>query len=389
MFADDTCLFITVDNRDAAGELVNEDLQRISSWAGTWLVDFSARKTKDMIVSNKENLDQHPPIVFNDHVIDQVETHKHLGLTLSGDLKWTSHITNVVNSSSRKLDLMRGLKYKLDRRSLETIYKSFVRPSLEYGDCLWAGTYDTDLIKLDAIQNEALRIVTGATARSNIDSLYDELDWQTLDVRRTNHCLTMMYKIVNGLVPSYLSALLPPRIGHNVQHNLRNRHDIRAPFCRLESYRRSFLPKTIGEWNALNETIKSKETVESFKASFVEQKDPMKELLYYGYRLPSVHHSRLRIGCSNLNAHLCFNLHVVPSPQCPCGYEVEDTAHYFFHCPQFTDQRHAMMQSLRRIDNIDININTLLWGDSELTKKSNEEVFDSVQTFIVATSRFE
>ena len=48
---------------------------------------------------------------------------------------------------------------------------------------LWAGTYDSDLCKLDAIQTEAMRIVTGATARSNIKLLQEETGWPTLDER--------------------------------------------------------------------------------------------------------------------------------------------------------------------------------------------------------------
>jgi hypothetical protein len=79
MFADDTCLFIVVDNRDESSELVNADLNEISSWANKWLVDFSPVKTKGIIISNKVNLDDHPPLVFNDHVIDNIKGHKHLG----------------------------------------------------------------------------------------------------------------------------------------------------------------------------------------------------------------------------------------------------------------------------------------------------------------------
>ena len=111
LFADDTCLFITVDNRVDAANLINTDLGHISEWANTWLVNFSPAKTKDMIVSNKTNLDQHPFVLFNDHVIDKVTSHKHLGLALSSDLKWTSHIDSIVKTSARKLDMMRGLKY--------------------------------------------------------------------------------------------------------------------------------------------------------------------------------------------------------------------------------------------------------------------------------------
>ena len=53
IFADDTCLHITVDNKINAALLLNEDLKAIENWANLWLVDFSAPKTQSMIVSKK------------------------------------------------------------------------------------------------------------------------------------------------------------------------------------------------------------------------------------------------------------------------------------------------------------------------------------------------
>ena len=389
MFADDTCLFITVDNRDDAAAQLTEDLQHVSEWANKWLVDFSPTKTKEMIISNKDHLDLHPSLVFNNHVIDRVQTHKHLGITLSSDLKWTTHINNLVRGSSKRLDLMRGLKYNIDRRSLETIYKSFVRPCVEYGDCLWAGTYETELSKLDNVQVEAMRIVTGATAGSNINALCQETGWQLLSERRYIHSLSMLYKIINGEAPVYLSALLPPLVRDQTNRCLRNSNEYRVPFSRLESYRRSFFPKTLKDWNELDSAIQERNSLESFKSSFSKEKDPMRELLYYGSRWPSVHHARIRIGCSKLNSHLCYNLHVVPSPFCSCGHELEDPSHYFFFCPLFDVQRRKMMDSLLHINNIDITLKTLLWGDPNLAKNSNEEIFLAVHEFISETARFD
>ena len=60
MFADDTSLFIDVDNR--VTEHLEEDLRAISGWAKTWLVTFSPPKTETLIVSNKCHLESHPTI---------------------------------------------------------------------------------------------------------------------------------------------------------------------------------------------------------------------------------------------------------------------------------------------------------------------------------------
>ncbi len=57
IFADDTCIFITVDNRDVSLQRINEDLEAIHRWSDNCLVKFSAPKTKFMVISNK--LDRH------------------------------------------------------------------------------------------------------------------------------------------------------------------------------------------------------------------------------------------------------------------------------------------------------------------------------------------
>ena len=54
-FADDTCLFININNRTEAAERINDDLIRVKNWADKWLVNFSPTKTKSLIISNKHD----------------------------------------------------------------------------------------------------------------------------------------------------------------------------------------------------------------------------------------------------------------------------------------------------------------------------------------------
>ena len=107
---------------------------------------------------------------------------------------------------------MLPLKYKLDRRSLENMYKSFVRAVMEYGIVVWGGTYDTSLSKLEEINIKAMRIITGATEKSNIAKLSLETSISSVAERRDMAMLLMFYKVVNNLVPDYLSQLLPIEI---------------------------------------------------------------------------------------------------------------------------------------------------------------------------------
>ena len=58
------------------------------------------------------------------------------------------------------------------------------------------------------------------------------------------------------------------------------------------------------------------------------------ELYYYGNRSTNIKHAQLRMKCSRLNAHL-YNLHVVDSPGCSCGHDIEDNNHYLLICPLY------------------------------------------------------
>ena len=89
---------------------------------------------------------------------------------------------------------MRRLKFILDKKSLEIIYTSFNRPVLEYGDTIWDNCTLYEKRELDKIQNEAARIATGATALVSIQA-FDEVGWETLQTRRTNHKLSLFFKM--------------------------------------------------------------------------------------------------------------------------------------------------------------------------------------------------
>ena len=69
--------------------------------------------------------------------VSPASDHKHLGLLLSGNDKWQSHIEYMKAKAWKRTNIMRKLKFELDRKALETIYLSFIRPSLEYADIVW------------------------------------------------------------------------------------------------------------------------------------------------------------------------------------------------------------------------------------------------------------
>ena len=135
MFADDTIPFIIVEDPITAAGSLYTDLDKILKWAATWLVSFNPTITESLIVSRKLNKPHHPTLFMQNHQITEVDCHKHLGIFLSSDCTWHQHINYIIEKAWFRINV----KYKLDRKSLETIYTVFIRPLLEYGDVILFG----------------------------------------------------------------------------------------------------------------------------------------------------------------------------------------------------------------------------------------------------------
>ena len=121
IFADDTSLMASGSDPSETSEKLNRDLEKIASWASKWKVSFNAKKSKDIIFSNKY-LNNSPPLIFNDTYIDRVNTHKHLGLHLTSTLDWSVQVKEVCLKANRKLSVLRSIK-SLSKQTLDLLFK--------------------------------------------------------------------------------------------------------------------------------------------------------------------------------------------------------------------------------------------------------------------------
>ena len=86
-----------------------------------------------MAISRKFNPINHPGLSLQGLNLQDVPRHKCLGVIISSDLRWTNHINQKLIKASKMVNIMKSLKIRLNRHTLETVYTSFVRPLLEYG----------------------------------------------------------------------------------------------------------------------------------------------------------------------------------------------------------------------------------------------------------------
>ena len=84
-----------------------------------------------------------------------------------------------------------------------------MRPLLEYCDSDWDNCSSDSKKQLESIHAEDARIITDATKLCSIEKLFNDLGWETLQSRRNKHKLVLLYIVLHGLAPNYLSELAP------------------------------------------------------------------------------------------------------------------------------------------------------------------------------------
>jgi hypothetical protein len=172
----------------------NDGLQAINIWARQWLVKFNPAKTETLLITCKQN---QPilPLYFDGELVAEVKSHKHFGVTLSADMTWTEHIDSICQKATKRLDIMRSLKHKFPRHALEQIYFTFIRSIIEYGDVVYDRCGMMNEAKLNKVQYNAAKIVSGAIHGTGYISILEELGWETLDSRRNKHKLCLFLSI--------------------------------------------------------------------------------------------------------------------------------------------------------------------------------------------------
>ena len=386
LFADDTCLYVIFETKNVneATETLNSDLDTVNKWAKKWLVTFNPQKTKSIYMSLKTPINP-PNLTFDGHILENTDSHKHLGLELNSKLTWKNHIDAITAIADKKLNLLTHLKYLLDRKTLLVMYQSFIRPSLEYGNVIWCNTSEAENEILDKVQRRAARIITGGTISASVRCLYEELSLETLKSRRDRQILLMFHKIIHYKTPLYLTQLRPEAVNQQQNYNLRRENIFTMPKCRITKYQKSFIPFATTLWNQLPPLAKILE-YDQFKA-YLEESIPQENLLFQiGNRRDSINMARLRMNNSNLNFYL-HNINVIDSPRCACGYDSEDTVHYFISCPLYNGPRAVLHTTVSNMT--PFTLRTLLFGNDNLSLEENKIIYEATLIYVNATKRFD
>ena len=117
---------------------LESDLQDTVNWGKKYLTDLNAGKTQ-LVSFDRSNNNGSIDVKIDGSVLKEKLSFKMLGLTFSSKLDWGSYIISIAKTASKKIGpLIRSMKFLCPEVAL-CLYKSTIRPCMEYCYHVWAG----------------------------------------------------------------------------------------------------------------------------------------------------------------------------------------------------------------------------------------------------------
>ena len=206
---------------------------------------------------------------LNHHILEELDKCPYLGITISNDLTFSAHINSTINKANRQLGfLRRNLRY-CPKQLKETAYVSLIRSILEYGSTVWNPYLEKDKAALEMVQRRAARFVCKDYRRdSSVSAMLKELGWPSLEDRRKEARLVLLFKVAKGLVAIDHTAYLTPNTTRTRKANSLN---FQYEQTNTTQFANSFFPATIKPWNQLPEDAVQSETAEGFRNQLHKQ----------------------------------------------------------------------------------------------------------------------
>ena len=138
--------------------ILQNELDAISDWTNTNNMKLNRKKCEEMIVTFRRNIEHPPTSLLVDNIsLERVESYKVLGLTIQNNLKWDSHISEVVT----RVHILRVLRRNVvSSPHLLQVYFTLVRPLLEYCCPVWHSSLTINLSdKVERVQKRSMRII--------------------------------------------------------------------------------------------------------------------------------------------------------------------------------------------------------------------------------------
>lgn len=208
------------------------------------------------------NKNPRKPYFVNGNQLEVVEYQKDLGVYITSNLKWETHIISITKKTNSILYIIRKAFFYIDKTLFLKLYKTYIRPLLEYAFQIWSPYFKKDIELLERVQRRATKMVPCLRNCPYEDRL-KELGLTSLEQRRKRGDLIETYKILNKYynVPDLTDIYIKNENRHLRGHTLK----LRVPSTSSNPHKH-FLPnRIVNDWNKLPQSVISAPSVNSFK----------------------------------------------------------------------------------------------------------------------------
>ena len=261
LFADDCLVYREINSAEDEAAL-QSDLNTMVNWSKTWGMHFNPTKCKAMRVSRKRTPGKTNYNILGVDLEETVET-QYLGIFIHKDIRWNKQTQHASAKATRTLNFVKRNFHHCSPSVKEKLYKTLIRPHLEYASAAWDPFTAKNILALESVQRRAARFVTNTYGRdTSVTQILNNLKWTPLEDRREAHRLTCLYKILHGQLD----------IGNDNEIRYKPTRERRGHANQLivnaastDAYRYSFFPRSIRSWNGLAPSTISQDDPIKFK----------------------------------------------------------------------------------------------------------------------------
>ena len=267
LYADDAKLFSSnpADLQNAINNLHACLQERQLALAPSKCEHLALSRTSHSLHNISSSLNQ--KFFIDSHEVNTVSRVRDLGIIISSDLKWASHISHIHHIASvRVFHILRAFSSRVVWTLLRA-FTAYVRPILEYNSSVWSPYLKKDIILLESIQKKFTRNICvrcNISFESYTDRL-NKLNLKSLEYRRIVNDLTLLYKICHGLSDLSFSDFF---VYQSSVYNLRKHNWTIQPITRSSQLLQSkhfFVNRIPPVWNNLPEAVVAAPSLYVFK----------------------------------------------------------------------------------------------------------------------------
>ena len=257
IFADDTKVY----NKCCNSDVIQNDILNLQEWTNTWNLYFNVAKCKVLhIGQNNPNKEYTMNNNNGSAIIDSCENEKDLGVTFDCKLTFDAHVQNVIKKANRILGIIRRTFTFMDVDTFLRLYKTMVRPHLEYANAVWAPHLKRLSQDIERVQRRATKLLPVCKNMSYLERL-EFLNLFSLKYRRFRGDCIQTFKIINKIDDLNFNDFYSNNIGITRNADFK----LNVLRCNKDVKKYSFSHRSTKYWNSLSILTKRAKTVDAFK----------------------------------------------------------------------------------------------------------------------------